>query len=72
MRAKIIQEVSQIIFCLLRLRSRESRRQNGISQWQMKSSEQMVHQPPRMRFRYHGISSGTLPDQMMRNSAKVR
>ena len=45
-RAKSIQQVSQIIFCLLRFRSRDSSRQNGISQWQMKSSEQMVHQPP--------------------------
>ena len=36
----------------------------------MKSSEQIVHQPPWMRFRYQGISSGILPDQMIRNSAK--
>ena len=67
-----MKQVIQIIFCLLRLMSRESSRQKGISQWQTKSSEQMVHQPPWMRFRYQGSSSGMLPDQMMRNSAKVR
>src|SRR5579871_835618 len=71
-RAKIMKQVSQIIFFLLRFRSRDSNRQNGISQWQMKFNEQMIHQPPRMRLRYHGISSGELADQMIRNSAKVR
>src|SRR5580693_1780279 len=57
---------------LSRFRFRERSRQKGISQWQMKSAEQITHHPPRIRDRYHGISSGTLPDQMMRNSAKVR
>src|SRR5665213_1814614 len=71
-RAISIQQQSQIILLLLRFRSRESSRQNGTSQWQMKSSEQMVHHPPWMRLRYHGSSSGMLPDQMIRNSAKVR
>src|SRR5215471_6967973 len=71
-RAKIIQLASQIIFDFERLKSRDSRMQNGINQWLMKFSEQMTHQPPRMRARYHGISSGMLPDQMIKNSANVR
>ena len=35
-----------IIFCLFRFRSRDSSRQKGISQWQMKSAEHTYHQPP--------------------------
>src|ERR1700722_9863665 len=71
-RAKIMKHVSQIIFCLFRFKSRDSSRQKGISQWQIKSAEPTTHHPPRIRFKYQGISSGTLPDQMMRNSAKFR
>src|SRR5579859_399409 len=38
----------------------------------MKSSVQIIPQCPLMRFMYHGISSGRLPDQMIRNCAKAR
>src|ERR1700727_1971633 len=71
-RAKSIQQVSQIILFLFRFRSRDSSSVNGITQWKMKSIEQTTHHPPRMRFRYQGISSGTLPDQMIRYSANER
>src|SRR6185437_7440463 len=71
-RAKSIQQQIQIILLLFRFRSRDSSSVKGISQWQIKSAEQTTHHPPWMRFRYHGSSSGMLPDQMIRNSAKQR
>ena len=60
-RARIMNMTSVERRVLFRFRLRESRSVNGMTQWQMKSSEQMAHQPPWMRARYHGISSGTLP-----------
>src|ERR1700733_15838567 len=71
-RANSIQHVSQIILFLFRFRSRDSSSVNGITQWKMKSQVQTTHHPPRMRLRYQGISSGTLPDQMIGYSANDR
>ena len=44
----------------------------GISQWKITSSVATTPQLPRMRSRYHGISSGELPDQIIRNAANAR
>src|SRR5579859_5390650 len=71
-RAKIIHLATMMMRRLLRLISRESSNANGISQWKMKSSEYRMPQCPRMRSRYQGISSGELPDQMIRNCEKLR
>src|SRR5579863_2941521 len=70
--AKIIHWQTLTRRFLLRLMSRESRREKGMTQWKMKSRVMMMPQWPRMRSRYQLISSGRLPDQMMRNCPKAR
>ena len=69
-RAKIIHMAHRHMRFLLRLMSRESSSENGMSQWKMKSRVMIMPQCPRMRSRYQLISSGRLPDQMIRNCPK--
>ena len=45
-----------------RIRSRK----NGAAKWKTTSTMPMATQPPCIRCRYHMISSGRLPDQMIR------
>src|SRR5581483_4276536 len=51
----------------LRFRSRESNRANDSAKWPTTRSNAITFQPLFRRIMYQGISSGRLPDQMMRN-----
>src|SRR6476620_12010540 len=71
-RAKTIHMPTITMRRLLRLMSRESSRENGMSQWKMKSKVKITPQWPRIRSRYQEISSGELPDQIIRNWEKFK
>jgi len=54
------------------LRSAESSAANGSAKWPITMTIATAPQEPRMRAMYQGISSGRLPDQMIRNCENER
>src|SRR5262249_28694834 len=55
-----------------RFRRYDRRRMNGMTNWK-KTMAMITHsQPPRMRSRYQVISSGRLPDQVIRNCDRLK
>src|SRR6516165_494049 len=54
-----------------RFARRDRSRRNGRTNWRKRTASPTYPQPPRKRARYHEISSGRLPDQMMRYCEKV-
>src|SRR5262249_35299333 len=57
--------------CRLRLFERDSSTRNGSAKCASTSSVEYRLHRPCVRFRYHGTSSGRLPDQVIRNCDKV-
>ena len=65
----IASDASQRAF---RLKSCCSNTRNGKAKWKTMSITPIYPQPPFIRVRYQVVSSGRLPDQMIRNCEKLK